>query len=385
MLRMNACPAIAAPRSQRLLMTADASSDAWGFAMELSRALVASGHEVALATMGALPDREQRREANAISGLSLYPSAYRLLWVDDAWNDVEASGHWLLDVAAAVQPSVVHLNDFGHALLPWKAPLLLTAHGCACTWWQSVHGAPPHWRRYRAHVAAALKAADQVVTPSYAMQRALQRHYGAVAARVIPHGHAALDVEPAPSTKARLIFASGSLDDRGRNLGALVRAASRLDWPVCIAAAVRAENDAPMLADDVCLLGHLTRRQVRGWLARAPIYALPARYESHPLQLLEAGLSRCALVLGDIDALRETWDGAAVFVDPEDRDALAHAVQRLIDDQAERDYYATRALVRARRYRATAMAAAYANAYAELVLREQGVLTPALHGANATA
>ncbi len=72
-----------------------------------------------------------------------------------------------------------------------------------------------------------------------------------------------------------------------------------------------------------------------GW-RRASIYAMPARYEPFGLSILEAGLSGCALVLGDIPSLREHWDGAAAFVAPDDREALRSAIEGLIDSPARR-------------------------------------------------
>jgi hypothetical protein len=45
---------------------------------------------------------------------------------------------------------------------------------------------------------------------------------------------------------------------------------------------------------------------------------LPARYEPFGLSVLEAALSGCALVPGDIASLRGNWDGVAEFVCPDD-------------------------------------------------------------------
>ena len=75
-------------------------------------------------------------------------------------------------------------------------------------------------------------------------------------------------------------------------------------------------------------LGRLAPADLASWLGRAAIYALPARYEPFGLSILEAALAGCALVLGDIDSLRELWDGCALFVPPEDDDALAEALNR---------------------------------------------------------
>ena len=60
-------------------------------------------------------------------------------------------------------------------------------------------------------------------------------------------------------------------------------------------------------------------------MGRAAIYALPARYEPFGLSILEAALSGCALVIGDIPSLREIWADAALFVPSDGHDApLAH-------------------------------------------------------------
>ena len=61
-------------------------------------------------------------------------------------------------------------------------------------------------------------------------------------------------------------------------------------------------------------------------IARAAIYALPAHYEPFGLSILEAAMSGCALVLGDIPSLREIWGDAAVFVHPDNRDAVARCL-----------------------------------------------------------
>ena len=85
-------------------------------------------------------------------------------------------------------------------------------------------------------------------------------------------------------------------------------------------------------------------------MARASIYAMPARYEPFGLSILEAGLSGCALVLGDIPSLREHWEGAAVFVAPDDRDALRSAIARLIDNPGRLAELGRRARVRGQEF-----------------------------------
>jgi glycogen(starch) synthase len=394
----------------RIFMTCDTVGGVWQYALELSRALIARGVRVTLAAMGGLPDREQRRETLSIPDLDLRVSRYKLCWMEDPWHDVRAAGEWLLSIAQEVQPDLVHLNDLGHGDLPWPAPVLTVGHSCVLSWWRAVHGeaAPePRWTRYRRRVAAGLHASQLVIAPTQAMLSSLQEFYGPLrAARIIPNGRN-VRIEPrgsfisssmmreanqnahvhvrtfhqqhAPSdTKKNIIFAAGRVWDEGKNLRALAEVAARVPWPVCIAGSARApdgEHDEPQTAFlNVHMLGMLGPGAMQRWFGKASIYALPARYEPFGLSVLEAASAGCALVLGDIESLRETWDGAALFVPPDDRDALADALQRLITDDALRTRSQARAHRRATHLTPQAMADAYLESYEELCARRRTLL-----------
>jgi glycosyltransferase involved in cell wall biosynthesis len=97
------------------------------------------------------------------------------------------------------------------------------------------------------------------------------------------------------------------------------------------------------------------------------IFALPARYEPFGLSVLEAAASGCALVLGDIRSLRENWTGTAVFVPPDNRRALAAAIEGLIDDPARRQDLAGRARMRSAQFTVARMAEEYLRAYREVL------------------
>nr|WP_316566429.1 glycosyltransferase [Myxococcus sp. MxC21-1] len=101
-------------------------------------------------------------------------------------------------------------------------------------------------------------------------------------------------------------------------------------------------------------------------MARAAIYAMPVRYEPFGLSALEAALSGCALVLGDIPSLREVWADAAVFVHPEDLDGLTRALRGLLEDGAHRERMAAKARARALTWNPRRMAEDYLRLYATL-------------------
>src|SRR5205085_3453294 len=116
-------------------------------------------------------------------------------------------------------------------------------------------------------------------------------------------------------------------------------------------------------AGNVTLLGRLDDSAMAVAFAAAAIYALPARYEPFGLSVLEAATHGCALVLGDIDSLRESWSGAAVFVPPDDRPALAAALRRLIDDAGLRERLGEAARGRSREFSTAAMGDRYRALY----------------------
>jgi glycosyltransferase involved in cell wall biosynthesis len=151
-------------------------------------------------------------------------------------------------------------------------------------------------------------------------------------------------------------------------MGALCAAARDITWPVCIAGSTRHAGATCAVPSHVRHLGCLDGEELREWFARASIYALPARYEPFGLSVLEAALSGCALVLGDIRSLRENWDGAAVFVPPEDRRALTAGIQKLIDDAPLREQLAARGRARAAGFTVDRMADAYLSAYSETMV-----------------
>lgn len=364
-----------AARPRRILMTADTVGGVWVYALELARALAPHGVEVALATMGAPLRPAQWAAARRLPNLTVHESDFRLEWMEAPWADVARAGTWLMELEERIRPDLVHLNGYAHGALPWHAPTLVVGHSCVLSWWRAVRGedAPPAWQRYREAVARGLRAADRVAAPTRAMLAALEWHYGPLpAARVLPNGRAAAEFAPQP--KASYIFAAGRLWDEAKNIGALARVAPQLPWPVWVAGDTRHPDGGECETGAVRALGRLDQAALAGWLGRAAIYALPARYEPFGLSVLEAGLAGCALVLGDIPSLRELWDGAACFVDPQNPDALGAALTALCRDEGRRARLAAAARARALGFGRERMAAAYLDAYGELLSERAALL-----------
>ncbi len=339
-------------------MTCDTVGGVWTFALELAEGLCAQGIEVVLAALGGKSSSLQEAAAARIPNLCLLPSDFKLEWMEDPWEDVEASRRWLSGLAEEYSPDLIHLNTFGHGGLPFACPVVLTAHSCVLSWWRAVkrEPAPPEWNRYRDAVAGALNSASLVTAPSQWMADALGEYYpfDRSLLRVIANGRDARRFHRA--VKEPFILTAGRLWDHGKNAQALSTISPQLSWPVYVAGA----------GDDLTgcrSLGVLAPDEIARWYARAAIYALPARYEPFGLSALEAALSGCALVLGDIPSLREVWDDAALFVPPEDTAALRRALENLISDSRLRQEMSRRSYERASVFGADRMTAGYMDVY----------------------
>src|SRR5204863_5888730 len=151
----------------------------------------------------------------------------------------------------------------------------------------------------------------------------------------------------APRTKEKFVLTAGRLWDEAKNVAALERIAPYLAWPVYAAGALAEIGDSECELQYVQPLGRLSSGCLGRWMGRAAIYALPARYEPFGLSALEAGLSGCALVLGDISSLREVWQDAALFVPPDQTEILQKVLMTLMSDRACLQQWAARARARA--------------------------------------
>jgi glycogen(starch) synthase len=337
----------------RILMTTDTVGGVWTFTLELAEALVAGGIEVVLAAMGGEPSADQVAEASRNPGLVLLGSDFKLEWMEDPWADIEASGQWLMNLERDYSPNVVHLNTFGHGALPWRAPTVLTVHSTVMSWFEAVKGepAPDCWNRYRDLVATSISSVDLVTAPSSIN----------IDCRVIPNGRNPAKFYRTP--KEPFIFTAGRLWDEAKNVKSVAKIAAQLPWPVYMA------GESKYARFEAChMLGRLTSAEIWGWYARASLYVMPARYEPFGLSILEAALSGCALILGDIPSLREIWEDDALFVAPHDTTALRQTLEMLIADKDFREALSHRAYRRALTYSSSNTADLYRIAYADAVV-----------------
>ncbi len=333
-----------------VLMTADAVGGVWSYALGLCAALPEI--RFVLATLGPRPATAQRAAVARLGNVTFVESDFRLEWMEGGQADVAASWRWLDALAERHGADLVHVN--GYAQVPRNAarPVVCVAHSDVSSWWRAVHGraAPVEWGEYRRQVCAGLRAASRVVAPTGAVLDDLRREYGMPpsGAAIIPNG---IDIEAfSPYPKRPVIMAAGRIWDEAKNLRLLGEIAPALAWSVEIAGETAHPEHGVVRLRHARALGVLGPAEMRRRLGEAAIFAAPARYEPFGLGILEAAAAGCALVLGDIASLRETWDGAAIFLPPDHAGRWRAALARLIGDRDERERLAAAARARAERF-----------------------------------
>jgi glycosyltransferase involved in cell wall biosynthesis len=352
----------------KILLTTNNIGEIWTYALELAKALGEETISVAMATMGWPLTPEQHWEAEGIDNLEVFESHYKPEWMENPWEDVDRAGEWLLRLRDELNPDIIHLNSYAYGDLDWNLPVLITGHSDALSRWQAIHkeSPPSSFDHYRAKVRQGLLSAQELVTPTRALLELLEDHYGPLdKGKVIPNGR-----DPAlfrPRRKEPFILARGRLWDQAKNIGVLEKVASKISWPICIVGEHQPPGAVRARRPTLELLGKLSSAQWADSLGRASIYVLPARYEPFGLSALEAGLAGCALVLGDLPSLREVWGDAALFVPPDDAEALNSTFNRLIEDEEICHLYADRAYLRALEYTPEQMATAYIDLYRNLL------------------
>jgi glycogen synthase len=346
----------------RVLMTTDAVGGVWQYSIDLSAGLAEHGARIALATLGPRPSAGQREQARQVPHLTLIESDFALEWMPDPWQQVDASGRWLLEVASELQPDIVHLNGYSHAALDWKRPVLVVAHSCVYSWWRAVHRCSPglEWTEYERRVRTGLMRADAIVAPSAWMAGAIELEYGVPRSKIdVIHNFTRTRFPM--SGKQPFVLAAGRIWDKAKNIAMLEAIAPELDWEISIT------------GSSTSMPPNLPHAELMHQMDRAAIFAQPALYEPFGLTILEAARARCCLLVSDIPSLRELWDGAAIFVNPHDAISWVKQLNALIRDSARREALAERAYEHSAKYDADVSVAKYWRIYQSLRQRGKDV------------
>ena len=354
----------------------------WTYTRELVSGLITRGLRVTMVSFGQIPLPEQTAWMDHLYGLTYHPTAFRLEWMEDGQNDIEDASAYLCSLVKDVKPDLFHANHLCYGALPVAIPRIVVAHGDLITWWKAVHGQEPQntpWLRwYRQAIARGLSEATAVVAPSEWMLSSIRSSYsGGARELVIHHGRNPIFFNPYVA-KENSVLAVGRLLDPARQVNLLTL--DSYPVPVCIVGDDANERcrKVPVRADvqfrdgntGVALRGAQTEAQLRLLYSKAAIYAGTSRYEPCGLPILEAALSRCALVLNDIPLFREIWGNAAIYFRTNESSSLAEVVRLISSDEQMRRNFANRAFQRAREcFNTHRMTDSYIQLYAKTLAR----------------
>jgi glycosyltransferase involved in cell wall biosynthesis len=361
----------------RVLVTADTVGGVWSYAKELVTGLVRRGIHVTLVSFGNIPTPAQTDWIDPLRLVDFHPTAFRLEWMQEAEQDIDASREFLMSIIEESRPDLLHLNQYCYGTLPVAIPKVVVAHSDVVSWWAAVKNEAPHdiaWMRwYRAAVAQGLAGATAVVAPSNWMLRQIETWYGSPArSQAIFNGRTPTLFNPHVG-KDDYILSVGRLWDGGKQVALL----TQIDPPAPVFvvgaeehadATLRASSTFDDRSQRVHLKGPQSEAQLRHWYGRAAIYAATSRYEPFGLAPLEAAFSRCAIVANDIPSFREIWGDTVCYFRANDRASLQQQLELLHANREMRLTLANLAYNRARhRYTADRMVDDYVNLYKMLV------------------
>jgi glycosyltransferase involved in cell wall biosynthesis len=253
------------------------------------------------------------------------------------------------------RPLVVTVHDLGFLHLPASFPAALRL-------------------ALRVLVPRSIARASRVITSSDFVRRDIEARYGVAAGKVavIPLGVVA-SFRPRPPEETAgvlaryglvpgFLFALGRLNRR-KNLERLLLAYGRLreagvsDAPLVIGGKPDYGVDEVLrrarLSPDsraVRFMGLIPDADLPHFYGGAACFVYPSLFEGFGLPLIEAMACGTPVVSSDRSAMPEVVDGAGLLVDPENVDAIADAIARVLSDADLARDLGRRGLERSRRY-----------------------------------
>jgi glycosyltransferase involved in cell wall biosynthesis len=245
-------------------------------------------------------------------------------------------------LAFGVLPDAAEALRASHSLVALVHHPLALESGLSATESASLH----------ASERSALGCARHVIATSATIARLLVEHYGVPSGTVSVVEPGTDRVSTAPRNGAGVVklLAVGSVIPR-KGYDVLIAALARLrhlPWQLVIAGdcgrspqtyrQVKGEIGRLGLAERVSLLGAVAFDELAPLYASADLFVLPSRFEGYGMAYAEAIAHGVPVVGTTAGAIPDTVPAAAgVLVAPDDIEALAVALQRVIENPADRE------------------------------------------------
>jgi glycosyltransferase involved in cell wall biosynthesis len=238
------------------------------------------------------------------------------------------------------------------------------------------YSTPEFRRRFAEQARHAAAASDLIIAISQFTAGQVVQHLGVEPERihVIHHGVRA----PAGSAAVaheNVILNVGAIQRR-KNIGRLVTAFEGIapGWQLVLAGSagfgaeeILRQIELSPRRDSICVLGYVTAQELTSWYARARVFAFPSLDEGFGMPVLEAMAAGVPVVASNRSALPEVCGTAALLVDPEETEALAHALDQVIQNKELADDLTRRGKLRAAEFTWDQAAEKTWNVYEKLV------------------
>ncbi|HEY0284803.1 MAG TPA: glycosyltransferase family 1 protein [Vicinamibacterales bacterium] len=357
---------------------------------QVTSALAQTGSDEITAFSSSWKDRVPAARATELPGVRIVDlrvpvTALNLAWHRLRWPPIEALAGGEYDIAHSPHP----------LLLPARsAAQIVTIHDLHFLSHPERTSAEIR-RDYPALVRAHAHRADRIIVVSRFVAGEVQRLLGIAPDRisVCPNGAPQWKGPAAVAGAGGYLLYVGTIEPR-KNVRGLLDAYARLlarraDAPRLVIAG-RAEPDGsallaamnqPPLAGHVEYRGYVTTEEREALYKGAQALVLPSFEEGFGIPALEAMSAGVPVVVSNRGALPEVVGDAGLFIDPDDAESLAAALERLGGDPDLRATCARRGLDRARQFTWTQTAHAVRRAYEEAKLARRH-RTPVLAGAR---
>jgi glycosyltransferase involved in cell wall biosynthesis len=230
-------------------------------------------------------------------------------------------------------------------------------------------------RRYRSWAYdSAARRADEVLTLSEHSREQIVERLGISADRVtaIPCAVDHDRFSPMPDEHdqdlglpARYVLYPANLWPH-KNHARLLRALARVDLADLHVVLTGQTYGRPLpapVSERVRHLGHVPFEQLPALYRRATATVFPSLFEGFGMPLVEAMACGCPVAASDRGVVAETCGGAALLFDPEDEEAIADAIRRIVEDGALRERLRADGLARATHFRWDDVAARHLEIY----------------------
>ncbi len=363
----------------------------------LARSLAVEGHEVHVVTRD-LPDAPEVRDALE-DGVHVVrvPEAPPVIGFDQLVSWVLAFNNRIQAIAGRLlreqEFDVIHAHDWLVAYAAaglketWDVPVVATVHATESGRHQGWLPGPMNKLIHQVEWWLTYEARRVIVCSTY-MRAELERIFALPGEKidVVPNGvdveDFAVDAAEAAATRStltgprtRMILYAGRLEyEKGvQTLLAALQDVRRRCGPTRLFVAgvgtysdeLRREVRRLGLRRHVRFTGFLADRELRLHFGAADVAVVPSIYEPFGLVAVEAMACGTPVVVGDTGGLREiVADGSGLSFPPQDADALADALVRVLSDDALAAALVTRGIERARdRYDWGAVARRTADVY----------------------